>query len=134
MIEGRREAGFAIATGYDFRTWPNVPANERERSAVFLGAATSKENSRAVDLFGQLSKDFAQTLRGCQAPIRRRQLSLIDNRPLRWVVSFPGRRSFDQYPPGFCSASFDAEDALACAHSLTVGQALRPLPVCFFRR
>ncbi len=40
---------------------------------------------------------------------------------------------FNQHPGGFCSASLDADDALA-AHSLAVRQALRLLRVCFSER
>src|SRR6266540_3185628 len=89
-LEGRRQAGITIAARHDFRIWPNVTANERERSVIFLSAAASKENSCAVDLFWQLGKNFAQTFRGCQAQIRRRQFSLIENHPLRARVSTSG--------------------------------------------
>jgi hypothetical protein len=59
MIEGCSQTGIPIAAGHDFCVWPNVTAKESERSAIFLCAATSNENSCAVDLFWQLGKDFA---------------------------------------------------------------------------
>jgi hypothetical protein len=90
MVEGRREAGITIAARHDFRIWPNVSANECERLAIFLGATTGKKNSRAIDLSWQPGKNFAQTFRGCQAQIGRRQLSLIENHPLRAGFSAPG--------------------------------------------
>src|SRR5262249_43641560 len=109
MIKGRGHAGITIAARDDFRVWPNFSANERQRSAVFLGAATGKENSCTIDSFWQRSKNFAQAFWGCQAQIRRRQLTLIDNRPLRTGISASGTRSFEYHPCGFCSASFDAK-------------------------
>ena len=110
MIEGRREARIAIAARNDFSVWPNVSANEHERSAIFLSAATSKKNSCAVDLFWQLGKNFPQTFRSCEAQIRRRQLSLIENSEFCASVTTRSHR-LHQHPGGFCSASFDAEDA-----------------------
>ena len=112
MVEGRRQAGITIAARHNFRIWPNVSANERERSAIFLCAATGKKNSRAIDLFWQLGKNLAQTFRGCQAEIGRRQLPLIENSEFCAGVT-AGRHRLHQHPGGFCSASFDAEDALA---------------------
>jgi hypothetical protein len=79
MIQGSSQTGITIAASHNFCIWPNVTANERERSAIFLSAATSKENSCPIELFWQLGENFAQTLRGCQAQIGRRQLSLIEN-------------------------------------------------------
>lgn len=132
MVEGRREAGITIAARHNFRISPNVSANEREGLAIFLCATTGKKNSRAIDLPWQLGKNFAQTFRGRQAQIGRRQLSLIENSEFYSGVT-AGRYRLYEHPGGFCSASFDAEDALACAHIQTVGQALRLLRVCFFR-
>src|SRR4029453_2995800 len=83
MVQGRRQAGITIAARHDFRIWPNVSANERERLAIFLGATTGKKNSRAIDPSWQPGKNFAQPFLGCQAQIVRPQLSLIENRPLR---------------------------------------------------
>src|SRR5438552_15409323 len=45
MIEGRRNAGITIAARHNFRIWPNVSANERERLAIFLGPITGRKNS-----------------------------------------------------------------------------------------
>ena len=117
MVEGRREAGITIAARHDFRIWPNVSANECERLAIFLGATTGKKNSRAIDLSWQPGKNFAQTFRSCEAQIRRRQLSLIENSEFCASVTTRSHR-LHQHPGGFCSASFDAENALAGFHAL----------------
>jgi hypothetical protein len=95
IVQGRRQAGITIAARHNFRIWPNVSANERERLAIFLGATTGKKNSRAIDFPWQSRKNFAQTFRGCQAQIGRRQLSLIENHPLRAGFSAPGYGSFN---------------------------------------
>src|SRR6266540_904248 len=74
----------------NFRIWPNVSANERERSTIFLRPAAGKKNSRAIYFPRQSGKNFAQTFWGCQPQIGRRQFSLIENHPLRAGVSTPG--------------------------------------------
>src|SRR5262245_46935538 len=110
MIQGRSQTGITIAASHDFCIWPNVTADEGERSAIFFSAATSKENSCAVDLFWQLGKNFAQTFRGCEAQIRRRQFSLIENS--KFCASATRCHRLHQHPGGLCSASFNAENAL----------------------
>src|SRR5215475_15998875 len=69
VLKSRRQPGITIATRYDFRSWPDVFANERERSAIFLGATTCKKNSRAIDFSWQPGKNFAQPFGGRQAQI-----------------------------------------------------------------
>jgi hypothetical protein len=111
VIESGSQTGITIAASHDFCIWPNVTANERERSAIFLSAATSKENSRAINLFWQLGKNFAQAFRGCQAQIRRWQFALSEDS--KFYVSITTRRpGLHQHPCGFCSTSLDAENAL----------------------
>ena len=113
MIERRREAGITVAARHDFRVWPDLKTDFSEHATVFLGCATRKENSRAIDLLRQFSKDRAQTL-GCSEPkIRWRQFSPIENAKFGAGCV---RYGLDHCPGGFRSAAFNPEDALTGFH------------------
>jgi hypothetical protein len=112
MIEGRCHARVAVAACHNFRVWPNFETDLLERAAIFLRSATGKKNSRAIDLPGQFSEDFAQTLRRGQAQIGWRQFSLVDDAKFR-----AGRiGDFYKHPGGFRATAFEAKDALAGFH------------------
>ena len=113
MIEPRCKARIAIATGHDFRFWPNLEADLSERATVFGCCATCKENSSAIDLRRQFGKDRAQTLRRGEAKIRGLQFSLLQNSKFR--DGCIGYR-FYQYPGGFRAAAFHPKDALTGFH------------------
>ena len=115
MIEGRCEPGVAVAARDDFGVWPDLETHLPEQATISLCAATGKENSRAIDLLWQLSKNHAQTLGRGEPEIRRGQFSLVDN------AKFPARcihsgYSFYQHPGGFRATSFDPEDLLTRFH------------------
>src|SRR5207247_3278553 len=76
-IEGRCETGVAVATGDDLRIWPDLETHLLQRAAVLLCPATSKKNSRAIDLLRQLSKNRAQTLGRGEPEVRSRQFPLL---------------------------------------------------------
>ncbi|PYI41552.1 MAG: hypothetical protein DMF12_09960 [Verrucomicrobia bacterium] len=115
MIEGRCEPRVAIAARNDFGVWPNLETDLLERTAIFLSAATGKENSRAIDLLWQLSKNRAQTI-GCGEPeIRWGQFSVVDNAKFA-ARCIHSSHSFRKHPGGFRAAALDPEDALAGFH------------------
>jgi hypothetical protein len=77
VIERRCEPGIAIASRDDSRTWPNLEADLLEQAAIFVRGATCEEDSRAIDLFWQSSKDGAQTLARGEPEIRRGKFPLL---------------------------------------------------------
>jgi hypothetical protein len=117
MIERRREAGTTVAARHDFRFRPDLEADLPQRGMVFGCCATGKENSSAIDLLRQSSKDGAQTLGRGQAKIRGLQFSLLQNAKFPIAIA-PRLRGygFDQRPGGFRAAAFHSEDALTVFH------------------
>ncbi len=115
MIEGRCESGVAVAARHNFGIRPDLETDLFERTPIFLCAATRKENSGAIDLFWQHSKNHAQTLARREAKIRWRQFSLVDDVKFPTGITDPGYR-FYEYPGGFRAAAFDPENALAGFH------------------
>jgi hypothetical protein len=115
MIERRCEAGVAVAARNDFSIWPDLETDFLERTAIFLCGATGKENSGAINLLWQLSKNHAQTLGRREAKIRWGQFSLVDDVKFPAGITDPGYR-FYEYPGGFRAAAFDPENALAGFH------------------
>jgi hypothetical protein len=115
MIEGRCEPRVTVTARNDFGVWPDLQTDLLEQPAVSFGAATGKENSRAIDLLWQLREDRVQTL-GCGEPeIRRRQFSLVDYAKLA-AGCIRSCHSFYENPGGFRAAAFDPEDALSGFH------------------
>jgi len=86
-----------------------------EQPAVPFRAATSKENSRTIDLLWQLSEDRAQALGRGEPKIRRRQFSLIDNAKLA-AGCLRSCHSFYKNAGGFRAAAFDSENAFTGFH------------------
>jgi hypothetical protein len=117
MIERCCQAGVTVATRNDFSIWPDLETDLLERTAIFLCAATGKENSSPINLLWQLRKNHAQTLGRREAKIRRGQFSLVDHvkLPTRIIPTCRGYR-FYEYPGGFRAAAFDPENALAGFH------------------
>src|SRR5437016_2703849 len=108
-------ASIAIAAGHDFHVWPDLKTHSFDRTAILLCTATSKENSRAIDLLWQLSKDRTQTLGRREPEIRRRQFSPIENAKFPAGIIDPAY-SFYQRPGGLRAAAFHPEDALTGFH------------------
>src|ERR1700693_1055842 len=115
MIEGRCEAGVAVAARNDFSVWPYLETDLLERTAIFLCGATGKENSGAINLLWQLRKNHAQTFGRREPKIRWRQFSLVDDVKFPAGITDPGYRLYE-YPGGFRAAAFDTENALAGFH------------------
>ena len=117
MIERRCEAGVAVATRNDLSIWPDLETDLLERTAIFLCGATGKENSGAINLLWQLSKNHAQTLGRREAKIRWGQFSLVNHVkfPAGIIPTCRDYRFYD-YPGGFRAAAFDPENALAGFH------------------
>jgi hypothetical protein len=117
MIERRCEAGVAVAARNDFSVWPYLETDLLERTAIFLCAATGKENSGAINLLWQFRKNHAQTLGRREAKIRWGQFSLVDHVKLPAGIT-PRLRGYRlyEYPGGFRAAAFDTENPLTGFH------------------
>src|SRR5215208_4855085 len=115
MIERRREAGIAVAARHDFRFRPDLEADSPQRVTIFGCSATSKENSSAIDLLWQFSKDRAQALGRGEAKIRGLSFSLLQNAKFQTGIA-DADHGFDQRPCGFRAAAFYPEDALTGFH------------------
>src|SRR5580765_6851428 len=100
MIERRRQPGITVAARHDFRFRPDLEADLSERVTVFGCCTTGKENSSAIDLLRQFSKDRPQTLGRGEAKIRGLQFSLLQNAKFPTGITDPGY-GFDQRPGGF---------------------------------
>ena len=115
MVESRSQTRVTVATSHDLRVWPNVGTDEPQRMAIFLCAATGKENPRAIDLLWQLGENFAQTFGRCEAQIGWRQFSLIEDACGPTGIIHPAC-NFHQRPGGFRATAFDSENSLAWFH------------------
>ena len=115
MIKRRRQSRVAVAACHNFGVSPDAETDLSECATVLLGCATCKENSRAIDLLWQFSKDDPQTVGRGEPKIRWRQFSLLENAKFRTrCVGY----YLNQCPGGFRSAAFNPEDALNGFHDL----------------
>jgi hypothetical protein len=115
VIEGCCQARIAVAARDDFGVWPDLETDLFEQAAIFICGATGKKDSRAIDLLWQFSENRAQTLRRGEPKIRRRQFSVVNDAKFR-----AGRIGYYEHPGCFCTAAFDAEDALTGFHNAMV--------------
>jgi len=115
MIKRRRQSRVAVAACHNFGVWPDPETDLSEHATILLGCATRKENSRAIDLLRQFSKDGPQTVGRGEPKIRWRQFPLLENAKFRTECV---RYGLNECPGGFCSAAFNPEDALSGFHDL----------------
>ena len=115
MLKRRRQTGLTVTASDDSRFWPNPKADFLEQPPILLGAATGEENSGAINLLWQLSKNHVQTLGRREAKIRWGQFSLVDDVKFPAGITDPGYR-FYEYPGGFRAAAFDTENTLTGFH------------------
>jgi hypothetical protein len=113
MIKRRSQSRLAITASHDLSVWPDLETDFFKDATIFVGSATRKENSRAIDSLRQFSKDGSETLARSESKIRGRQFSLIENAKFG---AGSVRYGLNQRPGGFCSAAFNPEDALTGFH------------------